>query len=191
MLKLIIAPKSQSVDEGFGSQDPDQFLYDDKDKEIEDFEKSLVKFEDEFKENQSALKSLCKKITPTTSKKPCEKVSNFFKPKDLKEKKMQTRNEVLTETQAIKSENVIVTTTDKDTLGKRPNPSLSKKITSTTSEKPCEKVSNFFKPKDLKEKKMQTRNNILTENQAIKSENVIVTATDKDTSGKRPNPFSK
>lgn len=128
MLKLSIAPKKQNIDEGFGSQDPDQLFFDEKDKEIEEFEKSLDRFEDEFKENQSAMKSLNKKITSMTNKKPCKKVSDFFKPKDVKAKgkKMQTRNSVMTENNNdIKSiENIKVTETnkDKEMLGKRPNP---------------------------------------------------------------------
>ena len=128
MLKLSISPKKQNIDEGFGSQDQDQLFSNENDKEIEEFEKSLEKFEDELKENQSAMKSLNKKITSMTNKKPCKKVSDFFKPKDVKAKgkKMQTRNSVMTEenNNNVKSENAKVpeTDNDKEKLGKRSNP---------------------------------------------------------------------
>ena len=55
------------------------------DNEVEEFEKSLEKFEDEFKENQNALKSLHKKITSTGKSNKnlsAKKVSDFFKPRD-------------------------------------------------------------------------------------------------------------
>ena len=102
-LSIVSRNQNQIVDEGFGSQDSEQFFNDDEeDKEIEDFEKSIEKFEEEFKENQSALKSLHKKVT---SKKPAKKVSDFFKPKSTAEKKTQNKKNILIENQPVSDQN--------------------------------------------------------------------------------------
>ena len=114
------------MDEGFSSQDKEEedFVFDNNNDDIAEFEKIMEKFKDDFKENQSALKSLHKKVASIPNKSTGKKVSDFFKPKqqrkvtDSKAKTTSNKGAVLKETK----DKVNESDSDKDYNGKRPRP---------------------------------------------------------------------
>eukprot|EP00111_Clytia_hemisphaerica_P020477 TCONS_00060323-protein len=124
---LKISVTKQGADEGFSSQDKDEedLVFDNDNDDITEFEKSLEKFEDDFKENQSAIKTLHKKVASLPTKSSTKKkVSDFFKPKqqkknsDFKAKTITSKETVLTETK----DKVNDSDGDKEQKGKRPHP---------------------------------------------------------------------